>query len=171
MTRMCGPPDRAGRVCKLHTMRKVIRYCITLIALVYVSTESSGSRSCDARELATLRGHSPTLPTTRTSDRTCRVVTPTPGRRAHPCPSLVCHGVHMSPVCHGCPCPSSFGSPPPGQSRAGGLGHECLRARPAPSAGNQLAVRACLGPRCPRPHSPWRLPSPPAAKGRVRVPP
>ena len=45
------------------------------------------------------------------------------------------------------------------------------RARPAPSAGDQLAVRACLGPRCPWPHSPRRLPSPPAAKGRVRVPP
>ena len=68
---------------------------------------------------------------------------------------------------------SLFVHAPPLTVTCGGAGrrHECLRARPAPSAGDQLAVRACLGPRCPWPHSPRRLPSPPAAKGRVRVPP
>ena len=73
----------------------------------------------------------------------------------------------------GLPRCSLFVRAPPLTVTYGGAGqrHECLRARPAPSAGNQLAERACLGPRCPWPHSPRRLPSPTAAKGRVRAPP
>ena len=65
------------------------------------------------------------------------------------------HGVHNSPVFHGVHSSQSatvfpLRSPPPTVACVPrGLGrrrHECLRARPAPSAGNQLAVRACLGP-------------------------